>query len=225
MSETNFQYGTNFTSVRVHYAPGGYSNLKLDWYEPEPKPKKLPKTQKSNDIPIRPPISQSPDRDWTESPIWKDDTDYGQIYANNIDNIFQKNYPKMIFSRNESAESAYQLQTPQKSFKFQDYKTPYNWRHFRSETPPEYRIRQSLETRFKNSPDPYPCQKLEQKPAFESPKPRIKSNDPFKNNSSSYSSTGEYLLKNNNFHGENEKNLRSSYLEPPKRLNSFKLGW
>ena len=37
MSENQFQYGTGFTSVRTHHAPGGTSSISLGWDSEEPK--------------------------------------------------------------------------------------------------------------------------------------------------------------------------------------------
>lgn len=42
MSDNQFHYGTDFTSVRVHAAPGGNSSISLGWSEPEP-----PRVQRS----------------------------------------------------------------------------------------------------------------------------------------------------------------------------------
>lgn len=41
MSENQFQYGTGYTSTKIHHAPGGKSNFSLGWDEDEqvkPKP-------------------------------------------------------------------------------------------------------------------------------------------------------------------------------------------
>jgi hypothetical protein len=40
MSENQFHYGTEFTSVRVHNAPGGNSNFSLGWDVPDQHAKK-----------------------------------------------------------------------------------------------------------------------------------------------------------------------------------------
>ena len=37
MSENQFQYGTNLTSVVTHAPPGGNSSISLGWGDEEPK--------------------------------------------------------------------------------------------------------------------------------------------------------------------------------------------
>ena len=42
MSESEFKYGTGFTSVKVHHAPGGQSNFSIGWEGPEPQRREAP---------------------------------------------------------------------------------------------------------------------------------------------------------------------------------------
>lgn len=46
MSENQFHYGTNFTSVKTHHAPGGTSSISLGWDPEEPK---APAPRKTNE--------------------------------------------------------------------------------------------------------------------------------------------------------------------------------
>ena len=49
MSENQFHYGADFTSVRTHAAPGGNSSIQLGWEEEPKAPQRRPEEVKAED--------------------------------------------------------------------------------------------------------------------------------------------------------------------------------
>lgn len=94
----------------------------------------------------RPDYSISPTRmlkGSSESPVSEEKTDYAEFYVKEIDNIFQRNYPKELFVRKQSEEEI-KFVSPKKNYKYQH--------NYDNQREPD--VREPLNSNFRNSPDP-----------------------------------------------------------------------